>query len=317
MYFISAASSITHQPTFKNDGFSDHIAELKPGSQLQTPNFKEYINPTNIRRMSEILRTAITCSLDCLRQAHINQPDAIIVGTGLGCLNETEKFLKNIIPNEGELISPTSFIQSTHNTVAGQISIILGNHNYNMTHTQNALSFEHALQDAVLCIDEGKENILVGGADEHIEILDGIVEELGYKNLHLTSGSSFFVLSKTKSEQALAKIIDVTTQFSVSSIAETIKIFLNQNKIDVNKIDLVLYSSMDAQNTSELKSLFTESKIINYLNYSGTYFTNVALALHYAVDMICYGKDKVKRILICNSLDKNQTGLIIVEALET
>ncbi len=317
MYFISAASSIAHQPTFKNDGFSKHITELKPGSQLLTPNFKEYINPTIIRRMSEILRTAITCSLDCLKQAHIEQPDAIIVGTGLGCLNETEKFLKNIIPNEGELISPTSFIQSTHNTVAGQISIILGNHNYNMTHTQNALSFEHALQDAMLCIDEGKENILVGGADEHIVILDGIVEELGYKNLHLTSGSSFFILSKTKSEKALVKIIDVTTQFSVSSIAKTIKLFLNQNKIDVNKIDLVLYSSIDEQNVNELKSLFTETKIINYLKYSGIYFTNVAFALHYAVDMICNANDKVKRILICNTVDKNQTGLIIVEALET
>src|SRR2546423_15135804 len=97
MYFITAASSICHQPSFKNEGFSEHITDLQPDSQLLSPNFKEYINPNTIRRMSEILRTAVTCSMDCLQQANIQQLDAIIVGTGLGCLHETEKFLDNFI----------------------------------------------------------------------------------------------------------------------------------------------------------------------------------------------------------------------------
>ena len=214
------------------------VLELQSDSLLQSPNFKEFINPNNIRRMSEILRTAVTCSMDCLKQAGIEQPDAIIVGTGLGCLHETEKFLENFISNEEGLISPTAFIQSTHNTVGGQLSILLGNHNYNMTHTQNALSFEHALQDAALCIDEGNEHILVGGADEHIQLLNDVVDKLGFENLHLTSASSFFILSKNKNEKAVAKIIDSGSYAFAESFTETINSFLAQNNVSKNEIEI-------------------------------------------------------------------------------
>ena len=315
MYYITAASSISHQPSFKNEDFAENISELQTGSLLIAPNFKEYINPNTIRRMSEILRTAVTCSLDCLKQANIEQPDAIVVGTGLGCLVETEKFLENFIANEEGLISPTAFIQSTHNTIGGQLSILLGNHNYNMTHTQNALSFEHALQDAALCIDEGKGNILVGGADEHIQLLDEVAGKLGFENILLTSASSFFILSKSTNEKAIAKIINVETIAFAKSFIETIKTFLFENSIDANSIDLVLYSTLDSQDKLKLKTVFVESKLLDYLKYSGTYFTNTAFALLYAVDSLKHHASKAKRILICNHLHKNHIGLILVESI--
>lgn len=316
MYFISAASTISHQPTFKNPGFSKTILELNESSVLVVPNFKEYINPSIIRRMSEILRTSVTCSIDCLTQANIKQPDAIIVGTGLGCLNDTEKFLQNFIESDEGLISPTSFIQSTHNTIGGQLSIILGNHSYNMTHTQNTLSFEHSLQDAALCIEEGNENILVGGADEHIQLLNGIAVKLGYTNLHLTSGASFFVMSKKKNENAIAKIIDVASYGLTESFSESTKSFLKQNNIGFNDIDLILFSGLDEQSKGEIKSVFPENKLFDYLKYCGMYFTNSAFALHYAIDTLKFTENKLKRALICNHLHKNHLGLILVESLE-
>lgn len=202
MYFIQAASTISHQPTFKNKSFSGNISALNAASELLSPDYKKYISPVLLRRMSKILRMSVACSVDCLEQAGIKSPDAIIVGTGLGCLEDTEKFLNNIISIKEGLLPPTSFIQSTHNTIAGQISLILQNHHYNMTHTQNTLSFEHALQDAFLCLDEGEVNLLVGAADEHIEILDDIVEKLGYKNMQLTSGASFFIVSTEKNKNS-------------------------------------------------------------------------------------------------------------------
>jgi hypothetical protein len=317
MYFITAASSISHQQSFKNDGFSEHITDLQPDSQLISPNFKEYINPNTIRRMSEILRIAVTCSLDCLAQSNIKQPDAIIVGTGLGCLHETEKFLDNFISNDKGLISPTAFIQSTHNTIGGQLSIILGNHNYNMTHTQNALSFEHSIQDATLSIEEGKENILVGGADEYIQLLNDVVEKLGFKNLHLTSGASFFILSRISSENTIAKIIDVATYALAESFSDVLGTFLNQNSINIQEIDLVLFSCLNEQDKEELKSLFPETKIFDYLKYIGTYFTNSAFAMHYAIDSLKHHEGKIKKVLICNHLHKNHIGLTLVESIET
>ena len=43
-----------------------------------------------------------------------------------------------------------------------------------MTHTQNALSFEVSLIDAILLLKEDKENVLLGAADEKIEFLKNL-----------------------------------------------------------------------------------------------------------------------------------------------
>lgn len=48
-----------------------------------------------------------------LQEAGIENPDAIIVGTGMGCSQDSEKFLKNVIDNNEEFLTPTFFIQST------------------------------------------------------------------------------------------------------------------------------------------------------------------------------------------------------------
>src|SRR5436190_18022278 len=101
MYFIKAASSISHQPTFRNKGFSKDISSLTEESSLVRPDYKEFISADVLRRMSEIIRMSIACSMDCLQQAGIKQPNAIIIGTGLGCLFDTEKFLTNTITIKG------------------------------------------------------------------------------------------------------------------------------------------------------------------------------------------------------------------------
>ncbi|HVG42231.1 MAG TPA: beta-ketoacyl synthase chain length factor, partial [Chitinophagaceae bacterium] len=164
--YITASATISHQPTFRNNGFSSSLSELKSLSKLITPDYSLFIPAMERRRMSDVLKMSIACSMDCLEQAGLSQPDGIIVGTSMGCCVHTKNFLDKIIAaNEGPL-SPTSFIVSTHNTIAGQISLLLKNHGYNITHTQNSLSFEQGLIDGMLSIREGHNNILIGGADE-------------------------------------------------------------------------------------------------------------------------------------------------------
>ena len=160
---ITASSTISHQPTFRNKGFSLGLSELKPVSELITPDYSAFIPAMDRRRMSQVLKMAIACSIDCLEQAGLSQPDAIIVGTSMGCCVHTKNFLDKILSANEGLLSPTSFIVSTHNTIAGQISLLLKNHGYNMTHTQNSLSFEQGLIDGMLCIKNGCSNVLVGG----------------------------------------------------------------------------------------------------------------------------------------------------------
>lgn len=314
MAYISAASTISHQPTFRNAGFSNFIQPLRQDSVLVSPDYKSFIEAGLLRRMSKILRMSVACSKDCIAQAGIDQPDAIVVGTGMGCLLDTEKFLNNSITIEG-LLPPTSFIQSTHNTMAGQISLSIGNHGYNMTHTQNTLSFEHAVQDGMLLLNEGKKQILVGAADEHIEILDEISEKLKINfETGLTSAASFFILSNEKSHETLAKISDVRTIGLVTDVSAQINAFLAENQIEPLGLNLVLFSGK-LQDSAEITYFEIKKSPINYTVFSGVYPTSSAFALHFAIDKM--GKDKtLKHILICNTLNKSNLGLTLIESVE-
>ena len=320
MHYISAASTISHQPTFKNPGFSGSIETLEKEATLKNPDFKEYIEAGLLRRMSKILRMAVTCAKDCLDQAGINQPDAIVVGTGLGCLQDTEKFLNNFLTIEG-LLPPTAFIQSTHNTIAGQISLSLGNHGYNMTHTQNSLSFEHALQDALLALEEDDKNVLVGAADEFIPIIDEIVVNLvADQNLSLTSGASFFIVSQEQNERSLVRILDVKTIGLVGDAGAELLSFLQTNSIEVRDIDLVFFAGPGVSDLSlaKLKSVFNHvenTAFVNYPQFSGLYPTNSAFAMHLAIDTMQLNK-KNRNVLICNNLINSNLGLTLLQSIE-
>ena len=85
----------------------------------------------------------------------------------MGCIEDSEKFLKALIDNNEEYLTPTNFIQSTHNTVGAQIALGLGCKGYNFTYVNGSISFESALLDAKLQLENEEENtILVGAADE-------------------------------------------------------------------------------------------------------------------------------------------------------
>jgi 3-oxoacyl-[acyl-carrier-protein] synthase II len=320
--YINAASTISHQPTFKNDGFSKLIEPLTNTSGLIIPNFKEYIDAALLRRMSKILRMSVTTARDCLQQSGLEQPGAIVVGTGLGCLQDTEKFLHNFLTIEG-LLPPTSFIQSTHNTIAGQISLSLGNHGYNMTHTQNTLSFEHALVDTSLLLGEGIDDVIVGAADEHIDLLGQIGDNLQVQaDAGLASGASFFIVSKNRSGNSVARIKDVATIGLVQDIPAAIGVFLSGNHLEPSMIDLVLYAdhvrvkSTSLNSDSILNDLFDrETEAVNYTGLIGLYPTNSAFALHYALDRI-QQNPSIKKTLILNGLNKMNLGLTLIESIE-
>ncbi len=314
MYFIQSASTISHQATFQNPGFFSSIQKIGIDAEVLHPNYRDFIDPRALRRMSKLLRMSLTCAKDSLIQANIEQPNALIVGTGLGALEDTEKFLKNFINIKEGLIPPTSFIQSTHNTIAGQLSLLLKNHNYNMTHTQNSLSFEMALQDGMLCLDEGSKNVLLGAADERIDFLDLVLEKLSAEPLKLTSASSFFVLSNEKNTNTFAQVTDVYTEGLCTSFAEKADHFLKKNKLQTKDLDLVLFSSLNSEIVAEIQDFFGDCKMENYTNYCGAYMTNAAFATHWAADEI--KSENYKRVLICNLLNAQNLGLILIEDCE-
>jgi len=305
MYYINAISSISHQPTFNNDGFSKHIEPIGENSEIIKPVYKEYINPNILRRMGNLIRMSVASSSECINKMN-SDVDAVIVGTGLGCLTDTIKFLTNFIQIEG-LIPPTSFIQSTHNTIAGQISLYFKYNGYNTTYTQNTLSFELALEDAMMCLDEGMDNVLVGAADEFIPFLDEFKKQVGLDSINLTSAVTFLVLSKDKTSETIAKISDCQMIFNINDQTDSLSPFLAKNNLKIQDIDTVKYTTpiLNGELTQSFKNGVDTSSLV------GIYPTNSAFGLHLAADEIQIGTSQ--KVLIYNNLRQSKLGLTLIE----
>jgi len=260
------------------------------------------VPPTALRRLSPVLRMGLTSAIECKNQID-EDFDSIVVGTSLGCLRDTEKFLVSIHTATSDFLSPTPFIQSTHNTIGGQISLGLNSKAYNMTHTQNNVSFEVSLLDAIMCINEGKERVLVGAADEHIDFLKLMQPSLIRNEYPLSSGSSFFVLSN-KSNKSKIGIQAVHLSFSYQNLADEIDSFLEKENIPMNSISLLLHSD------SQLGCKYENIESVNYLKYTGMYFSASSFALHIAHDYLKVKKEKYA--LIVNDMCPDGLGLTLL-----
>ncbi len=160
------------------------------------------------RRMSRIVKMGVSVGMACVQQVGVAEIDAIITATGFGCLDDSEKFLRTLIENDESLLNPTPFIQSTFNTVGGQIGLLCKNHCYNMTYTHRGRSFESALLDAILLIQSGEAHcVLLGGFDNNTPSQLKIMERMGlWRHATAGEGAYFFVLSDRPQPEALAQV---------------------------------------------------------------------------------------------------------------
>lgn len=145
------------------------LADVKCSSSVEISDEAElgelgkYVGPMERRRMSLLMKAATLTSLKALEEAGIESPDAIIVATNYGMLEQGEKMLEHISAYGEEGLSPTLFMQSTHNTIAGSLAIRLKCHGWNMTYSHGEQSLDHALAEASRIISEGHaRNVLVG-----------------------------------------------------------------------------------------------------------------------------------------------------------
>ncbi|MCX7548905.1 beta-ketoacyl synthase N-terminal-like domain-containing protein [Xanthomarina sp. F1114] len=258
--YINSISSITPQKTFDNSEFLDEVIIHENQVIFAVePKYKDYIPPAAARRMAKGIKMGVVASKLSLQEAGLEQVDAVITGTGMGCLRDSEKFLGAIINNNEQYLTPTSFIQSTHNTVGGQIALELQCKGYNFTYVHGSNSFESGLLDAKLQLElDEAQNILVGGVDElgdHTTKLNQIIHHVKEENISsldvLSSktkgavfgeGASFFVLSNKKQASSYAEIISVKmyNTLAQNELSETALHFLKENSLKAEDIDAVV-----------------------------------------------------------------------------
>lgn len=185
------------------------IENIVTGRQA-APDIKELIPDAGLRRrMSRVLKYAVAAAVECAGGIkETGELDAVITATGLGCLTDSERFLRNMIADNEQLLNPTPFIQSTFNTVGGQIALLRHNHCYNVTYVNRNHSFEDAVLDALMRIaDAESRRILVGAFDEQTPSQCRIMERMGFRTKGTCcEGAVFMTFTAEPSEYSRAEL---------------------------------------------------------------------------------------------------------------
>lgn len=343
--FINGISAISPQNTFAEETLLHEAREYRDVRSVRCvePQYSGFIDPMVSRRMSRIIKMGVCSALKCLREAGITTTDAIITGTGMGCVEDTGKFLASIYENEEKLLNPTPFIQSTHNTVAASIALILKCHGYNNTYGHRGFSFESALLDAMMLFTEGQaDNILVGALDELTPDLFTITDRLGFwkkenvNNFNLKDsesrgtiageGTAFFSLSRTKRENSFARINSVKTFLKPVSLQK-----IENNIKETGKPDLVILGINGDSAGDEIyyrlrNELLSDIPAAYYKHLCGEYDTSTAFALAMAAGIIREQRvpdimkldnipvGGIRKILIYNHLRNVNHSAIIVSS---
>ena len=165
----------------RNYGITE-LARVEITLEDELAEIRDYVKPLEARRMGKIMKSSLLSSLKALKKAGVEQPDAIITGTALGCLENSEQLLRQLTEEGEVMLKPTYFMQSTHNTISSNIAIRLGCHGYNMTYTQDDASLKWALRDAELLLRSGKcKTVLVGCHDETTPLYRDLLKRMGEK----------------------------------------------------------------------------------------------------------------------------------------
>ena len=173
---------------------------------------KELIPSMNLRRrMSRVVKMGVTTGLDVVADFEVfGNVDAIITATWLGCIADSEKFMANVIDSDEHMLNPTPFIQSTFNTVGGQIALVKSLKCYNNTFTHRCTSLESGIVDAMLQLNcGGAKAVLVGVFDELTPTVEVILDRLKFSMEGRGEGAIFFVLTKEKLPCSVAVITNI------------------------------------------------------------------------------------------------------------
>lgn len=350
--FIRATGNISPQKTCGHPPFlTAPIAYNSTRMTCAEPEYKNLIDVKLIRRMSRIIKMGVAAATECLQEAGVEKPDAIVTGTAYGCLEDTGVFISKMVEHQEELLTPTSFIQSTHNTIGAQIGLMLQCNNYNNAFVHRGFSFESALLDGMMLLNEQEaENVLVGAVDEITDISHTLLSRHGlYRREPASSldlidkpakgtiageGAAFFLLSATPSTTDYAVLEGLHTFYKPAdeaAVINNINAFLSKHGISANDIDIVITGKNgDLKNDRHFdaveKSVFANNQVIHYKQLCGEYPTSTAFGTWLAANIIKtgnvpavlqspgFGNKKIGRVLLVNAYQQIHHSLVLLSA---
>ena len=302
--YINGIAAISPQVTFETDLFLDNPINYDNNYlEVVDADYKKFINPVQIRRMSRILKISYSCARKALEDAAITKLDAIITGTGYGCIDDTEKFLLTMLHQNEQMLNPTAFMQSTHNSVSGIVALNMKSNAYNYTYVHRGLSFESSLIDAMIHIQEGKKDILIGGFEENSKNHFAVTNKISFWKKHPVpslqlladksigtiagEGANFFVISAEKTASTYASVLDVSMLYKPTNTIEiqnTINDLLAKNNLESKDIDIYITgmngdATLDGIYNEIATTLFNTISTLYFKHLCGEYYTAASFGL--------------------------------------
>ena len=333
--FILSAKQISMQQPLNEEWMDTPIMYDVPFTRSIDPGFKEYVSPIEARRMGRILKRALATSKEALKEAGCDTVDAIMTGTGFGCIENTEFFL-DALSNEGEqLLKPTYFMQSTHNTISSLVAIQTKNYNYNATYAHKGISFESALHDAWLQFRLGKiGSAMVGCHDEMTETFYRIMKKggvMGQDDERCGEVAVSVVLSRhceasfrengrsnpeTKPLCRLTglKMLHLPT---MNDLMDAVTTMLQSAERSLADVDYILTGisgnhENDKAYLAETKTLFGDKPLLKYKHLFGENFTASGLGFYVAAQCLKVGHVPAECFVDANLVsDKRPTCLLL------
>ena len=337
IYVLSAQQISLQQPLCEN-WMQESVVYETPFVRSIDPSYKDYISPIEARRMGKILKRAVATSKEALKTSGLDTVDAIITGTGYGCIENTEFFLDALSTEGEQLLKPTYFMQSTHNTISSLVAIQTKNHGYNVTYAHKGISFDSALQDAWLQFRLNKINsALVGGHDEMTETFYHILKKGGVmgKDDERCGEAAVSVILGRKNDNALCKLtgFKMLHQPAINTLIDALAKMLQSAGKSLADVDFILTGisgdqSRDEAYRQETKILFGDKPLLKYKYLFGESFTSSGIGLYVAAQCLKAGHvpaslfvdekeitDKQpKCILLYNISDGKNCSLTLLEA---
>ena len=306
--YIKAATQISMQQPLSEAWMTAPVEHTEPYVRSLDPNFRDWLNPLESRRMGKILKRALVTAQKVMHDSGVQQPDAVITGTGLGCIENTELFLDQLCREGEEMLKPTYFMQSTHNTISSLISIHDHLHGYNTTYSHKSVSFDSALLDAFTQLRLGDiQTALVTGNDEMTPSYFSILQRAGYVGQpgQVAAGeTSVAMMLTTDPADALCEIEELS--MSVRGVQQPFApadlLVLGTNGVPQNdQLYREVAQQMPGVETFEYKRLFGES------------YTVSGLGVYAAAHLLSQGR--AGRVLFVNHSDNLNVTFVTLKTV--
>jgi hypothetical protein len=296
--YINSIKQISVQKPLSDEWFDHPIFYHEQYIRAIDADYKQCFTPNEARRLGKILKRALLVSREAMKVSDVTHPDAIITGTGLGCIENTEIFLDKLVREGEELLNPTHFMQSTHNTISSLVAIDAKCHGYNSTYAHKGMSFECALQDAFIQIKNNKiRSVLVGAHDEMTPAYFSLLKKAGYlgneNQVFAGETAVAMMLGTEKVEDAICKIETVEKFYGdllgIQNLMLNAKPDFVMTGINGNEVtDQIYYENCE--------KLFPNIPLLQYKTIFGECYTAPALGMYAAA--ICLQKGKIPAHLI-------------------